>query len=58
MQFRDGYVGSLSKVKYIVSDIKKDNFINVLSFEGSDDGLAYTNLFTADYNVGSGWNTH
>lgn len=58
MQFRDGYVGSLSKVKYIVSDIKKDNFIDVLSFEGSDDGSTYTSLFTADYNVGSGWNAH
>lgn len=58
MEFRDGYVGSLSKVKYMVSDIAKENFIDVLSFEGSDDGSTYTNLFTADYNVGSGWNTH
>jgi hypothetical protein len=58
MKFRDGYVGSLSKVKYIVSDIAKENFIDVLSFEGSDDGTTYTNLFTADQNVGSGWNTH
>lgn len=58
MEFREGYVASLSKVKYIVSDIAKDNFIDVLAFEASNDGSTYTNLFTVDYNVGSGWNTH
>lgn len=58
MEFREGYVASLSKVKYIVADIAKDKFIDVLAFEASNDGSTYTNLFTVDYNVGSGWNTH
>jgi len=58
MEFREGYVASLSKVKYIVSDIAKDYFIDKLAFEASNDGTTYTNLFTVDYNVGSGWNTH
>jgi hypothetical protein len=58
MEFREGYVASLSKVKYILSDTAKDNFIDKLAFEASNDGTTYTNLFTVDYNVGSGWNTH
>jgi len=58
MSFRDGYVGMLSKVKYMVADIEKDKFINNLAFEASNDNTTYTELFRTDYNIGSGWNYH
>ena len=36
--------------------LNRDNIIDVLTFQGSQDGLTYTDLFVVDQNVHDGWN--
>ena len=46
MQFKENHVGLLSQVKYFMKDISsKDIFVNTTSFQGSNDGSSYTDLF-------------
>lgn len=46
MQFKENHVGLLSQVKYFMKDISsKDIFVNATTFQGSNDGSSYTDLF-------------
>ena len=57
MQFRQGYVAILSQVKFFLSASDTNNFRNGnLIFQGSMDGITYTNIYTVDNNVHGGWN--
>jgi len=59
MEFREGYVGILDKVKYYL-DVKRDKtkyYVDKLKFQGSNDGgITFTDIFVSDFNVHSGWN--
>jgi len=59
MEFREGYVGILSKVRFFLGD-KHDmtKYAKITKFQGSADGTSYTDLFTFDENVHTGWNYH
>ena len=57
MQFKPGYVAILSQVKFFLTASDTSNFRNGnLVFEGSMDGITYTNIYTVDNNVHGGWN--
>ena len=57
MQFRQGYVAILNQVKVFISASDTTNFRNGnLIFQGSMDGVTYTNIYTVDNNVHGGWN--
>mmetsp|Transcript_41647 Transcript_41647/g.63631 ORF Transcript_41647/g.63631 Transcript_41647/m.63631 type:complete len:163 (-) Transcript_41647:5785-6273(-) len=57
MAFKEEHVGFLSQVKFFMGDIgSKDPYDGVLAFEGSDDDITYTNLFTVNVNIHEGWN--
>lgn len=59
MQFKEGHVGLLSQVKYFMKDISsKDLFVNTTTFQGSNDGTSYVDLFQVDENLHEGWNYH
>jgi hypothetical protein len=46
--FRVGYVGVINEVKYFMNRFIKANFVGKLRFEGSEDGLAWTTIFTVE----------
>lgn len=55
--FKEGHVGLLSQVKYFLGDIAdKAAYVNVTKFQGSNDNVTFTDLFTVDENVHEGWN--
>jgi hypothetical protein len=58
MEFREGYIGVLDKVKYYlaVNRNKEQYYVDHLKFSGSDDGTTWTEIFTADLNAHTGWN--
>jgi len=57
MQFREGYVGVLSKIKFFLGDSQLMTvYAGKTKFQGSNDGSSYTDLFTFDENVHPGWN--
>jgi len=58
MQFLPGFVGLISQVKYFIAEIPADRarYVDNVVFEGSLDGVDYTELFRADRNVHEGWN--
>ena len=57
MQFKEGYVGSISQAKYFINYItNRDQYENNLAFEGSQDGETYTEIFKVDAAVHEGWN--
>lgn len=58
MQFKQGHVGLLSQVKFFMKDINKANFKDITTFQGSDDGDSYDDLFTMDQSLHEGWNYH
>ena len=59
MQFREGYVGILSKVRFFLGDkYEMTKFAGLTKFQGSQDGNSYDDLFTFDENVHTGWNYH
>jgi hypothetical protein len=42
MEFREGYVGVISKVRYFIGDhFPMHKYIGYLHFEGSNDGVTY-----------------
>jgi hypothetical protein len=56
VQFKDGHVGMISQVRYFLKEHDPTKFINITTFQGSMDGVSYTDLFQADENVHEGWN--
>ena len=59
MQFREGYVGVLSKVRFFLGDTEAmSTYSGQTSFQGSADGTTYKDIFTLDDNIHQGWNYH
>jgi len=59
MEFRKGYVAVLSKVRFYLGDKRgMSKYASITKFQGSSDGTTYTDLFTFDENVHTGWNYH
>lgn len=59
MEFREGFVGMISQVKFFMANIlDKSIFAENLKFEGSSDGATYETLFTVDKKIHEGWNYH
>ena len=57
MSFKPGYKGVLSKVKtFFGGKLPWSIYTDNLSFEGSNDGTTWTNLYTVDENTHTGWN--
>jgi len=56
--FSPGYVGILTEVSYFMNGFTSSNIVNHLHFQGSNDGLTYTNIFTVGPEVHNGWNFH
>jgi hypothetical protein len=57
MQFREGYVGVLTKVRFFLGDSQLMTvYAGKTKFQGSMDGTTYTDIFTFDDNVHTGWN--
>jgi hypothetical protein len=57
MEFKEGHVGMLSQVKYFTPTISdKTIMVDNTVFQGSDDGVTYTDLFTVDENLHEGYN--
>jgi len=55
--FKEGHVGLISQVKYFMGDTAdKSAFVNATKFQGSNDNVTFTDLFTVDENVHEGWN--
>jgi hypothetical protein len=56
------YVGKLTEVKYFMNRFNKGTFWNkasntsYLAFEGSNDGAAWTPIFTVKSEIHEGWN--
>lgn len=47
----------LSKVKYFFTAFERATHPGVTKFQGSEDGVSYTDLFTVDELAHDGWNT-
>jgi hypothetical protein len=47
-EFKQGFVGILSRVKYFLPAGPKINIPGNLVFQGSNDGITYNTIFTAD----------
>jgi hypothetical protein len=57
MYFPEGYEGFVNEVKlFLGSTYSKDYFVDYLTFQGSDDGNSYDDLFTLDASIHEGWN--
>ena len=58
-EFRDGFVGLISQVKWFMGDINDKSIFNATTkFQGSNDGTTYTDIFAFDDNLHEGWNYH
>jgi hypothetical protein len=58
-EFKDGFVGLISQVRWYMGDISNKEVFNAITkFQGSIDGTTYTDLFTLDDNLHEGWNYH
>ena len=61
MAFKVGHIGLISQVKWFMGDIANGDtsyLVDNLKFQGSLDGVTYTDLFAADLNIHEGWNYH
>lgn len=57
MEFKEGHVGMLSQIKYFMPTLNdKTVFVGKTKFQGSNDGVTYTDLFTIDENLHEGYN--
>jgi len=56
MEFREGYVAVLSKVRFFLGDLPKEKYVDKTIFQGSQDGTTYKDIFTFDENIHPGWN--
>ena len=56
IQLRDDYVGILEEVKIFMKRFTKANFNGALKFQGSLDGVTYTDIFTVGDELHEGWN--
>jgi hypothetical protein len=44
--FRAGYIGELNEVKYFMGRFTRSKFVGILKFQGSQDGVSFTDIFT------------
>lgn len=59
IQYKENHVGVLDEVKFFVNTLTdKTPFVGNLVFQGSDDGVTFTDLWTIDKSVHEGWNAH
>ncbi|CDW80878.1 ipt tig domain containing protein [Stylonychia lemnae] len=56
ISFAEGHVGQISEVKYFMPVFVKANFVGNLKFQGSEDGLTYTDIFIVGQEIHEGWN--
>jgi len=57
MTFKTGHLATLTKMRvYLPGNLAKSLYIDKLSFEGSNDGVSFDNLYTVDNNAHTGWN--
>lgn len=54
--FKEGYVGVLREVKYFMNRFVRTNLVGKLQFQGSNDGVSYTTIFTVGEEIHEGWN--
>ena len=45
ISFKLGYIGVITEVKYFMTTFVKTNFVGKLKFQGSNDGITYTDIF-------------
>ena len=58
MEFKQGFIGQISQVKFFLSNVVLTTFTNNLKFQGSNDKNNWSDLFSVDENVHEGWNYH
>ena len=59
IQYKENHVGVLDEVKFFVNKLlDKSPFSDNLVFQGSDDGVTFTDLWAIDKSVHEGWNSH
>ena len=59
IQYKENHVGVLDEVKFFVNEmVDKSPYVGSLVFQGSHDGLEFTDLWTIDAAVHEGWNSH
>ena len=57
VQYKENHVGVLDEVKFFINRlVDKSPFEDNLVFQGSDDGVTFTDLWTIDKSVHEGWN--
>ena len=54
--FKPGYIGLLREVKYFMNRFSRKTFVGNLMFQGSFDGVNYTNIFVVGEEIHEGWN--
>jgi hypothetical protein len=54
--FKFGFVGILGEVKYFMNRFTRTNFVGKLSFQGSNDNMTYSTIFTVGEEIHEGWN--
>jgi hypothetical protein len=52
------HVAILSKVKFFLHGFNIPTYVNITKFQGSNDNVAYTDLFVFEENLHDGWNYH
>lgn len=59
VQYKENHVGVLDEVKFFINEmIDKSPYVGSLIFQGSDNGVDFTDLWTIDAGVHEGWNSH
>ena len=59
IQYKEDHVGVLDEVKFFINEMTdKSPYVGGLVFQGSDDGVTFTDLWTVDAGVHEGWNGH
>lgn len=58
IQYKENHVGVLDEVKFFMNRLtNKTPFVDNLVFQGSDDGVTFTDLWTITKSVHEGWNS-
>jgi len=55
IKFRQNYIGAVSMVMFYMNFFVRTDVIG-LTFQGSNDNIAYTTIFTVGEEVHEGWN--
>ena len=58
IEYKENHVGVLDEAKFFINRlVDKTPFVGNLVFQGSDDGVTFTDLWTIDKSVHEGWNS-